>query len=63
MQAPITEHGILLKEKGGEKVATTLIKDMTKEVTSAIQSIKAMWNADMKENLVAMRATNQQTGR
>ena len=57
MQASITEHGTLLKEKGGERVAPTLIKDCIKEVTSAIQITKTARNADMKENLAAMRAT------
>ena len=33
MHVSITEHGTLLKGKRGKKVATTLIKDCTEEVT------------------------------
>ena len=57
MQASITEHGTLLKEKGGDKIAPTLIKDCINEATSAIRSTKTAWNVDMKENLAATRAT------
>ena len=57
MQAYITEHGMLLKEKGGKKVATTLIKDCIEEVTSAIESTKTAWKTEMEQNLSAMGAT------
>ena len=57
MQASITEHGTLLKEKEGKKVATTLIKDCIEEVTSATKSTKMAWKTEMEEHLAATRAT------
>ena len=56
MQASITEHGTLLKEKGAKKVATTLIKDCIEEVTLAIESTMTAWKAEMVENLTATKA-------
>jgi hypothetical protein len=48
----------MLKEKGEEKVATSLIQECVGEGTSTIQARKKAWDADMRESLAAFKATN-----